>query len=772
MLIFLNGFKIELSAPCFTAYVQDMPDNKEFKPLQAQLKDEWFLYWRSGKVYGMPKAVELTKFFGQPEKLNCDQHLQLLARRITDSIPKVFYQYSALQFKPFTFLAQKVELVNSVFDKFDNLPPLISKFKIIPKYILEPKIVELRRDETFIGLFLVVETHWQILATLSELQNAGVNLQGLYVVRRQLQPGQRRLIGEISHIIKSTVYLSESFDDITTISEHEVWLESSKTSFVRCLKLLLGNKYDAFESERLNQEAKLLTGPGFEQNLQRLGEYLGKKPPMQLAPDLQALVCGHIEASNDSTYQTVVSAAPVEYCFDSARTKLNPYPWYGIKEYGPFSRDFFSKKSPEILVIFPDTVQGQVENFLRQFQDGISIKKKVIVGGIEQWQEVSKYSGGFGNIFRLVNPKLTLHKISWLDKTCKTPVAAYEEAVKQALRNLQTTPDAAIVVLLNEHADLPDSENPYLLSKALLLMAGIPVQDIRVSTLLQPREALQYTLQNLSVALYAKMNGVPWTVVHDLTISDELVIGIGTCELSGSRFSNRQRFVGITTVFRGDGNYLLGNLSDECLYSEYPKVLKESTLEILHEIKRRNGWQPGDTVRLVFHATRPLKGIEIADIVAECVAEVGSEQNMEFAFLTVSHEHPFALFDKSQLGTGRYGAKKGIYAPQRGTIVQLGRYTRLLCTTGPALVKKASSPLPNPLLIYLHPQSTYRDLTYLSEQVLKFTSLSWRSLLPARQPVTIYYSELIAKLLARLRNIRGWSSELLNSLLRSSKWFL
>jgi len=159
--------------------------------------------------------------------------------------------------------------------------------------------------------------------------------------------------------------------------------------------------------------------------------------------------------------------------------------------------------------------------------------------------------------------------------------------------------------------------------------------------------------------------------------------------------------------------------------------------------------------------------------VAQCVAEVGESQNIEFAFLTVSHEHPFTLLDKSQQGIVlKDAARKGTYVPERGRIVQLGRYTRLLCTNGPALIKKALSPLPKPLLIHLHPQSTYRDLTYLSEQVLKFTSLSWRSLLPARQPVIIYYSKLIADLLARLRHIRGWSPALLNIKLRASKWFL
>jgi hypothetical protein len=61
---------------------------------------------------------------------------------------------------------------------------------------------------------------------------------------------------------------------------------------------------------------------------------------------------------------------------------------------------------------------------------------------------------------------------------------------------------------------------------------------------------------------------------------------------------------------------------------------------------------------------------------------------------------------------------------------------------------------------------------YLSEQVLKFTGLSWRSTHPAADPVTIYYYGLIARHLARLKVVPGWSPLLLDAWLRTSKWFL
>jgi hypothetical protein len=168
-----------------------------------------------------------------------------------------------------------------------------------------------------------------------------------------------------------------------------------------------------------------------------------------------------------------------------------------------------------------------------------------------------------------------------------------------------------------------------------------------------------------------------------------------------------------------------------------------------------------------------LKNVELAKIMADCVAELAGEQNVEFAFLTVGSEHPFAISDLAQQGQQlRNGSFKGVYAPERGTIVQVGRYQRLLAVTGPSLVKRPSAPLPRPLHVRLHPQSTFRDLSYLTEQVLKFTSLSWRSTLPAKKPVTIYYSELIAELLARFRAVPDWSPAVLNTKLRASRWFL
>jgi argonaute-like protein implicated in RNA metabolism and viral defense len=359
--------------------------------------------------------------------------------------------------------------------------------------------------------------------------------------------------------------------------------------------------------------------------------------------------------------------------------------------------------------------------------------------------------------------------------TPTTALIGYRATVEDFLRRGNVDYDAAIIILLDEHANLPEAHSPYLAAKAVLLMAGIPVQEAKLSTVTREAYSAQFIYQNLAIALYAKMGGIPWTVDQGLTADDEIVVGIGTAQIGGTRFDAGVRHVGITTVFRGDGNYLLSNLSRECTFEEYPDMLRQSTMDVLREIKEKNNWRPGDTVRVVFHAFKPFRDVEVAEIVQSCTAEVGAEQRIEFAFLTVANDHSFRIIDTAQRGIeGKRGsARKGVYVPDRGLIVQLGGFTRLVTANGPTLIKRATSPLPSPLLVHLHRNSTYRDQRYLAEQVLKFTTLSWRSTLPAHEPVTILYSEMIAGLLARLKAVPNWSpSALSTTRLRHCMWFL
>jgi len=613
--------------------------------------------------------------------------------------------------------------------------------------------MEVREGDPFVGIAADLATRWEIVSDLEKLQEAGVDLAGLFVVRRDADPDQRALVGRIAAVRAGHVELSESTLNTTAVDVKSVMLEGRRDAFARCLHHMLGARYRQYDEYRDKRMGDLLGGPAFFEEVRRIAQIL-RAPPLNLAANLTCSVGSPLSICNTPDYRSIVVARQLDYCFDPARSKRHRYAWPGLDTYGPFSRETFARPTPRLLVVFPQGAQGAVEKFVRYLRDGIPGHKG--------------FEAGFAKTFGLVNPRFDLVPIP---ASGRSPVQSYRNAVTAALAGGEL-PDAAIVIVTDQDGDLPDVENPYLHSKAVLLMSGVATQHARLSNITSRPAALQYILQNISIALYAKMQGVPWTVDHDLTIADELVIGIGTAELSDSRLEERQRYVGITTVFRGDGNYLLGQLSRDATYAECPEVLRDSTRDVIDEIKRRNGWLAGDTVRIVLHAAKPPRNVDFARLMSDAIQTVGEEQHVEFAFVTVSHEHPFALFDLSEAGKQTTKGPKGVYAPDRGTIVQTGKYSRLITTTGVSLVKRAGLPLPRPLQVHLHRHSTFTDLHYLSEQVLKFTGLSWRSTQPAADPVTIYYSELIARQLARLRVVPDWSPTLLDTRLRTSKWFL
>src|ERR1700722_12301832 len=145
--------------------------------------------------------------------------------------------------------------------------------------------------------------------------------------------------------------------------------------------------------------------------------------------------------------------------------------------------------------------------------------------------------------------------------------AAYAKAVRQALAAQdqkgqgQRRWHLAMVQVEESFHNLSGDANPYLLTKAAFLAGDIPVQEFEIETASQRDSQLQYSLNNMALAVYAKLGGVPWRVQANRAIAHELVFGLGSAVISDSVLGSKERMVGITTVFSGDGCYWLSNLS-------------------------------------------------------------------------------------------------------------------------------------------------------------------------------------------------------------------
>lgn len=753
-----NGFEVALPDQV-EVIVRDLPDPSKVKEERTRLMGYWFVHWFDGKLFQLRIKAGGPNVEGGHRSIRTAEHPWLLRARLDDALEEALPRYAAVKKRPFTFLAQKNELIDAAATAAGLSHKLLNGFKVIPRFALSPKIYEPVDGTTRVGVFVTIGMRYDIEASLRDLLEAGIDVHGMYVVRRKRQPGERGLLGRVRSISNDIVQLFEE-TDLASVNVNDAKLEGSKENFTRCLSALLGHNYKKLLNALDDQEAGYRTGPRFDDAVRRMGEFLAKKP-IRLADSINAQIGDRIVFSNEGQARNVRLAPKVEYVFDRTGAKSAEYAWRGLSQFGPFDRPSFANRSPRILVVYPSSTQGKVENFLSAFRDGMG-------------SNYSGFSKGFVDLMGLTKVEFVMCPVEVSSADRNGAHTKYNSAIEDKLAGAGEV-HAGIVVLFEDHARLPDDRNPYIHTKSLLLTLGVPTQQVRMPTVLLEPKSLQYTLQNFSISTYAKLNGTPWTVNHDKAINDELVVGMGLAELSGSRTEKRQRFVGITTVFAGDGSYLLGNVSKECEYEGYSDAIRESMTGILRELKKRNNWRPGDTVRVVFHAHRPLKRIDVASIVFECTREIGSDQNIQMAFVTVSHDHPFVLLDRSERGLEAYKgstARKGVFAPPRGAISRVGRLTRLLAVNSPQLIKRANAPLPTPLLVSLHPDSTFKDVDYLAEQALKFTSLSWRSTLPAATPVTIFYSERIAELLGRLKSIPNWSSANLNIKLKWSRWFL
>ena len=276
----------------------------------------------------------------------------------------------------------------------------------------------------------------------------------------------------------------------------------------------------------------------------------------------------------------------------------------------------------------------------------------------------------------------------------------------------------------------------------------------------------------MALACYGKLGGIPYTILAPSQMPHELIIGLDSLQIGEGRLSPRSRVVGITTIFSSDGNYLLSNVAKEVAYEEYIEELKESLATSIGEISRRNAWQQGDKLRLVFHVFKPLKDSE-AQAVKSFVKSL-VDYNVEFAFLTLSYDHPLTILDEGEeasYGNGSSGPK-GKLVPDRGWAVRTGGRELLVALTGPSQLKTQYQGCPSPVLIKLHRESTFNDLTYLGQQVYKFTFLSWRSFSPGALPVTTAYSQFIGRLLGQLSGLPNWNPDMLATHLRTSRWFL
>jgi acetoacetate decarboxylase len=611
-----------------------------------------------------------------------------------------------------------------------------------------------------------VRTRNIIDADCGTLLKHDIPLIGQYVAHRHVDHDPRvedsfKLAGRVVRIEGGRLHLDDAGDRPRVLNVQDAYLEPRKENVTWCIQQLLRERADRVIERAETNAAKHLSGPERHELIRRTFDYL-RAQPLELAPGVPLEIGPQIsQSSNSWNLRTTTLSKPL-LVFDPDGTRTDRWNERGLDQHGPYDRRHFTPKKLRIAVVCQAHCEGQVDEFLAKFLNGLPDIKT----GSGEWVR-TPYAQGFTRRFILDSAKTTVFT------TRSTRASDYVEACRAALAaatNGGFEWDLAIVQIDQDFKELDDAQNPYYATKAIFLKHRVPVQEVTSETISFSNQQLVFALNNMSVATYAKIGGVPWLLKSQPRGAHELVIGIGSQELTTARLAAKRRIVGLTTVFSSDGNYLLDDMTAAVDYDGYSSALLESLKRSIERVRVDDAWRTSDEVRLIFHVFK-----EIADSEAEAVANVVQQLGLtqvKYAFLHIVDSHPFAVFDEASNGTRVRDGVKGAFAPERGLVIHLNDHEALLFFAGGRELKQARDGHPLPALLRLHRQSTFRDMTYLTRQAFDFACHSWRMFTPAPLPITIHYSELMARLLSGLRNVPNWDPDTMLGPVSRTRWFL
>lgn len=604
-------------------------------------------------------------------------------------------------------------------------------------------------------LVIDVQTRITLDCPLAELLARGLSVNGLYVQREVSTPWgpRRRLAGRVQSIAGTTLILDDHDPNLPTLPVADAWLEPRKENLESVVRAIAGphapevlERVEVQVAKRIGGLARSVHVDELVGMLKRFSKEVAQGIPVRLDKTVM-----HADGGNFPPFQIYKKPRLV---FDVGRTKTEAWNQGGLDKYGPYNFERFAPKRLNIAVVCQAARQGEVERFIHQLFDGIPH---------------SRYAEkGFVRRFHLDRPTVRIF-------ACRSASPEdYRAAVAAALEDATNRGERWNVALIQTAEcfhQLRDDANPYLVTKALFLAQQVPTQAFEWESTQpgsQPGSQIDMTINNIGLAIYAKVNGVPWLLPVHQTIAHELVVGLGSFEASDSRLGGRERYIGVTTVFSADGRYLLESRTPATPADEYLPALLGALERAVAEVRQQVAWADDQPVRFIFHVFKDFNQTEI-QAVKQLMAGLHLP-HAEFAFVHIVEDHPFMLFDASQQGVGT--AKKGIAAAPRGLRVDLDDNEALICLKGPHELRRWTDRIPKPILLRLHRASTFRDLSYIARQVYDFSCLSWRTLLPSPLPITVLYSDLVARNLLLLRDVTGWSPEHILGPVGRGRWFL
>lgn len=414
------------------------------------------------------------------------------------------------------------------------------------------------------------------------------------------------------------------------------------------------------------------------------------------------LSSGNLVQVNQAKMNTVTDSSNQLLFYEK---RIQVVPRIGMQEFGPY--DIPDNSRIHFFFIF------HANDFSK-----VAILHELFTNGLD------KFTGIFGFIKTPYYTKQGF-SISFKDKNNPLP------EIRKSLSTRSFDPDIKyIAIYVSPHSKayaLPEHQSIYYKIKELLLRKNITSQAIDASKV-NTNPNFQYSLTNISVAVLAKLNGVPWRL--NTALKNELIVGVGAFK---NHLSN-VRYIGSAFSFTNNGKFN----KFECFMRNQTDELAGS---ILQSIKDYVSYSHNPK-RLIIHYYKDMSDKEFEPI-EKGLKALGLKIPVFIVAINKTESNDIVAFDNNY----------SELMPHSGTFINVGFNKFLLFNNtrynGSPVSKSDGFPFPIKLGITCNQEDQAKDIKIIRElidQVYQFSRMYWKSVRQQNLPVTIKYPEMVAEM--------------------------
>lgn len=287
--------------------------------------------------------------------------------------------------------------------------------------------------------------------------------------------------------------------------------------------------------------------------------------------------------------------------------------------------------------------------------------------------------------------------------------------------------------------------NLYFKMKELFLQQGITSQVIYKETIFE--KSLNWTLNNIAVALVAKTNGIPWKL--NTETKDDLIVGVGAFRSK----IHKLQYIGSTFCFNNDGTFQDFNCFNSNETEKLAGEISKAILQYIDDNKKQ-------AKRLVIHFYKKISKEDLKPIY-----DVLHNHKWDIPVIVITinkkKSNDYVAFDMSNAN----------FMPQSGTIIPIGSSQYLLFnnTRYRSTETVSDNPFPIKLTFSASEEVLLTDkvlIKELIEQIYQYSRMYWKSVRQQSLPVTIKYPEMVAEIYPYFKN------DSLPPFGRKNLWFL